>query len=74
MEGKWPLESKELLALKNGEVMEMDHGNEAKTEVWRIHAKLFIFSIPLFGGEPLFESAYHIIDSQKVCDSVNSIT
>ena len=53
-------DKEEILKLKDGEkhtVFESDYG---KAEIWCCNETYFLFSIPNFGGLPIFEEAFSL--------------
>lgn len=64
----------EILKLKNGEhyiVPESDYG---KAEIWKINNNYFVFSIPIYGGEPRLEETFYNSDEDEVIKLINSWT
>ena len=39
-------------------------------EVHRIHQTLFLFEIPMYGGEPVFFGSRHVDKAQEVLDQI----
>jgi len=63
-----------ILALKSGEryiVPESDYG---KAEIWRINNIFLLFSIPTFGGSPVYESTWLALQVDGIVETVNSWT
>lgn len=44
--------------LKDGEVFEMELISDSGFEVWRKYDMLFLFEIPMYGGQPVFGRAF----------------
>jgi hypothetical protein len=51
-------------ALKDGESYIVPESDYGKAEIWKKYNTYFLFSIPLYGGQPAFNSAWgkHSID------------
>jgi len=49
---------KKILELKDGEVFVWSESDYGKAEVWLKCNTYFLFEIPTFGGEPLYNSSY----------------
>lgn len=64
----------EILKLRTGQVYVVPESDYGKAEVWRINSTYFIFSIPMFGGEPSYEDSYRVGDEDKVVATINSWT
>lgn len=65
---------KGLLALKNGKRYVFTEGDYGKAEVWRINGALILYSIPMFGGTPVFEKAYDFGEYEdKRTDAIDEI-
>lgn len=58
--------------LKTGECYIVPEGDYGKAEVWCIHKKLFVFEIPMYGGEPIFYDSYPADMASAVVDVILS--
>jgi len=64
----------EILKLKNGEHYTVPESDYGKAEIWRINNNYFVFSIPMYGGEPRFEERFNEKDEDSVVKLINSWT
>lgn len=60
--------------LRNGEMYVITESDYGKAEVWRINDYLLLFSIPIYGGAPVFEASFTILSIDELLDLVNSWT
>lgn len=67
-------QEEKILALKSGEKIFISQGNESGIEIWRINHVYLIFSIPLFGGEPVYENTFFINESEQMFKELESWT
>lgn len=58
----------EIAKLKDGECWVWPEGDCGKAEIWLKHGTLFLFEIPMYGGEPMFYGSY-----QRVEDLVQTV-
>jgi hypothetical protein len=49
---------KRIPELRDGESWIWPEGDYGKAEVWRKNDRLFLFSIPMYGGEPSYVTNY----------------
>jgi hypothetical protein len=50
-------------ALKSGEKWLWPESDYGKALAWRCENKLFLFEIPIFGGEPMYHNDYDFSDT-----------
>ena len=46
-----------IMSLKNGEEYTVPGSDYGHAEIWLIHDCYFVFSIPIYGGRPVYEKA-----------------
>lgn len=68
-----------LMSLKNGEKYIIPESDYGKAEIWYIHDCYFIFTIPMYGGKPAFETVVQGYENKeqqmkKVLDIINNWT
>ena len=68
-----------IMALKHGEKYIIPESDYGKAEIWYINGYYFIFSIPIYGGRPAFETVVYEYDSKeyqvnKVLETVDDWT
>lgn len=64
----------EILKLKNGECYTVPESDYGKAEIWKINYFYFIFSIPMYGGEPQFEKSFRTGQENDIIGLINSWT
>ena len=74
------MEDKEaIMALKDEECYTIPESDYGKAEIWYINGYYFLFSIPIYGGRPVFEQAVDKHNSKekqvdKVLEIINNWT
>lgn len=65
---------KGLLSLKHGERYVFSESDYGRAEVWRLNGTLILYSIPAFGGLPIFEKTYEFGEYEdKRADAIDEI-
>jgi hypothetical protein len=50
----------QMLNLKHGEHYTVPESDYGRAEIWFINDRYFLFSIPIYGGQPEFEAFYTV--------------
>lgn len=61
-----------VLALNHLGSLLIDEGQGASTEIIRLHDCFIIFTVPLFGGESIFEGMYRIEHVENMIKDINN--
>lgn len=64
----------EILKLKDGQSYTVPESDYGKAEIWLKNGVYFLFSIPMFGGEPNFEKEFYSGNIDGLIDTINSWT
>jgi len=64
----------EILKLNHGECYTIPESDYGKAEIWRIWDNYLLFSIPMYGGTPSFDSSYKLSSIDKLLQTVESWT
>ena len=64
----------EILKLKDGESWTWPESDYGRAEIWLKNNIYFLFEIPSFGGEPIYDSTYTMATLQYLIKKVESWT
>ncbi len=64
----------EIEKLKDGERFIVPESDYGKAEIWLKHNTYFLFSIPIYGGEPQFESYFKGNRLMELIEEIDSWT
>ena len=60
--------------LKDGESYTIPEGDYGRGIVWKQYTAYFLFSIPIYGGEPVFHKWYNSLQVDKMIEEFESWT
>ena len=60
------------MLLKHGESYTVPESDYGKAEIYRINNVFILFSIPLYGGEPVYENVFGTHRVEDLIERVNS--
>ncbi|MCP4763071.1 MAG: hypothetical protein GY870_14945 [archaeon] len=67
-------DKEEILKLKDGEEYTIPESDYGKGEIWLKNDTYFLFSIPMYGGEPSFQKAYSLREIDEMIKEYESWT
>jgi hypothetical protein len=68
------LNKESILAIKDGESLYLNLGEESGAEIWLKNDRYFLFEIPLYGGMPRFYNCYTLRDVDSIINAIQSWT
>lgn len=71
---KPPGPKEKILALKDGDCYLWPESDYGKAEIWRKNNVYILFEIPMFGGEPIYDSTYLFDRVDQLIKTVESWT
>lgn len=66
------LNKESILAIKDGESLNINLGEESGAEIWLKNDRYFLFEIPQYGGMPMFYNCYTLKDVGSIIEAIQT--